>query len=203
MTSGGRAITLVELLIVLAIALAIGALTFKSAVTWTDKDKLEAVQTGLSSAALEARSEALALQRPFELVAQESDRGVFRIGMIETHEHAEFLASDFEVNVEEPESRMRVLYELPAAMRIQVDDPVDFDPQGQLGSEPIVLMRLLPDGSAVLPGFAWTLSQEDRVFAPSIARWTARFAFSLRDEGDASDDPFGERAIPLNEGEGS
>ncbi len=192
MPVGGRAITLIELLIVLAIALAIGALSLRGAVTWTQQDRIEAVQSGLSSAALEARARALREQKPFDLVAVETDHGVFRVGMQARQSRSESetdVISDSALAFDEAgPSRIEVLYELPEAMRIGLDDSGEVARPEDSQAESILLVRLMPDGSAGLADTDWTLTQDDRVFTPTLAKWTARLAFSLREDERMSDD---------------
>ena len=192
MPVGGRAITLIELLIVLAIALAIGALSLRGAVTWTEQDRIEAVESGLSSAALEARARAMREQKPFELIAVETDRGLFRVGMrttaSPTQADGEFIDDPALAFDDVRESKLDVLYELPEAMRIGFDESVEAVRSESSESDSIVLVRLMPDGSASLADTDWTLTQDDRVFTPSLAKWTARLALSQREEELEPDD---------------
>ena len=195
MPVGGRAITLIELLIVLAIALAIGALSLRGAVTWTEQDRIKAVESGLSSAALEARARALREQKPFELVAIESDRGVFRVGMqtgsLLPQNGSDVIEDSAFAFDELSQSKFDVLYELPEPMRIGLDESGEAARNETSDSGAIVLLRLMPDGSAGLADSGWTLTQDDRVFTPSLAKWTARLALVLREE-DAESNEFAE-----------
>jgi len=191
MPVGGRAITLIELLIVLAIALAIGALSLRGAVTWTEQDRIAAVESGLSSAALETRARALREQKPFELVAIKTDRGVFRVGMLTKSSlpraDGDVLDDSALAFDDVRESKLDVLYELPEPMRIGLDESGEAAQIESPDSEAIVLVRLMPDGSASLADTGWTLTQDDRVFVPSLAKWTARLTLSQREDELGSD----------------
>lgn len=192
MTAGGRAITLIELLIVLAIALAIGAVSLRSALTWSDEEQLAAVQSGLSSAALEARSVSLAEQRPVELVAEVTARGAFRVGTLTPVESVAAAESELALEVAPAmDDRLSVLYELPVDMSIEDDAGESMDDAGLLDSERgrIALMTLLPDGSARLSGSSWALVREEQRYLPSIETWTARLAFTP-EESEANEDGF-------------
>ncbi len=179
MTAGGRALTLIELLIVLAIALAIGAVSFGGAMSWSDAERLASVQDGLSSAALETRSKALAQQRPVELVAERDGRGRMRVGVLTSEETPTESGDAFGEPMQAfPEERFGVLYELPGDMDIATDEVSEFP---DASGERIVLLRVLPDGSvSMLPG-AWTLTQGDAVFKPTIETWTARLSFTFEE----------------------
>lgn len=182
MTAGGRALTLIELLIVLAVALAIGAVSFGGAMSWSDAERLASVQDGLSSAALEARSKALAQQRPVELVAEHDGRGRMRVGVLTTEETPTGSGDAFGEPMQAfPEDRFGVLYELPGDMDIATDEVSEFP---NASEERIVLLRVLPDGSVSMATGAWTLTQGDAVFRPTIETWTARLSFALEETSE-------------------
>jgi len=179
MGARGRAITLIELLIVLAVALALGAVSLRGAVTWSDADRLRAAEDGIASAVLEARAEALRTGGAVELIAFENDRGAALVGMRRESLGDEADATAIEEVVGEvvgPE----VLYELPDGMTITGEDPEDAEAPGE-----IVLVRLLPDGSASLAQPQWHLARGEERFAASIERWTGRLTFSPVDTEEA------------------
>ena len=186
MTAGGRAITLIELLIVLAIALAIGAVSFGGAMRWSADERLASVQQGLSSAALEARSLALSRQQPIELVAERNASGVTRVGvLIASNEGAGEMASFDAPVIEEAEERLRVLYELPADITIGTDE-VDQAESG--GADRVALLRVMPDGTVSMQGGSWTLTQGESVYTPAVETWTAKLSFTPEDTGDEGSD---------------
>lgn len=173
MTVRGRGITLIELLIVLAVALALGAVSLRSALSWSDEDRLDAVATGLSSAALEARSVALRRMTPVELVAERAGPGVFRVGMVDVGAQDDSL--------DEVED-MSVLYELPEDLSIVSGEGIS-----ESGGR-VALLRLRPDGAAELSGEGWTLTQGETVYTPTVGAWTARLTFAVTAEGDEAAD---------------
>lgn len=171
MRARGRAITLIELLIVLAVALALGAVSLRGAVTWSDADRLRAAEDGLASAALEARAEALRSGGAVELVSFNNDRGAALVGMRRESQGEEADATATEVIGEDV--GLVVLYELPKGMTITGEDSEDAESPGE-----IVLVRLLPDGSALIAQPQWRLSRGEERLAASIERWTGRLTLS-------------------------
>lgn len=196
MTAGGRAITLIELLIVLAIALAIGAISLRGAFSWSEDEQLKAVQSGLSSAALEARSLSLAEQRPVELVVEETERGTFRVGTLAPVEPRSDSADAFGLQ-DDPvtdlmadlavdpvlDETLNILYELPAGMIIEDETGGVVEEVSAFGdgSARISLMLLMPDGSARLSDSSWALVRDELRYLPSLEAWTARLTFTQED----------------------
>lgn len=182
MRARGRAITLIELLIVLAVALALGAVSLRGALTWSEGDQLRAATDAIASAALEARAEAIAFGTSVELVATVRAGDAVAVGMVqlEAAPGDESPGSeDFGAASEEPNAI--VLYELPEGLRIERAEGEE--PEGK---QPIRLVRLLPDGSAVLAEGTWYLSRGDERFVPTVERWTARLALSPLMSDDTS-----------------
>lgn len=171
MRARGRAITLIELLIVLAVALALGAVSLRGAVTWSDADRLRAAEDGLASAALEARAEALRSGGAVELISFENDRGAALVGMRRETLGDETDAIETEVIADEVGPV--VLYELPEGMTITSEDQEEAEAPGE-----IVLVRLLPDASASIAQPQWRLARGEERFAASIERWTGRLTLS-------------------------
>ena len=184
MTAGGRAITLTELLIVLAIALAIGAISFGGALRWSDAERLASVQQGLSSAALEARSLALQLQQPIDLVLDRSAKGAIRVGVLFTSDEGIGEVASFDTPaLEESPQKLRVLYELPEDFLI--DTELSAEDESGSGHR-LAILRVMPDGTSLMQDSNWTLMQGESVYAPEIETWTARLTFT---PVDTSDDP--------------
>lgn len=173
MTGGRRAITLIELLIVLAVALALSAVSLRSALSWSDEDRLDAVVSGLSSAALEARSVALRRMLPVELVAERAEPGVFRVGIVNVGT-SDGLLDEVEV--------MSVLYELPEDLSIVSGEGI-IESGGR-----VALLRLRPDGAAELAGEGWTLTQGEMVYTPTVGAWTARLTFAVTSKEEVATD---------------
>lgn len=174
MTGGRRAITLIELLIVLAVALALGAVSLRSALSWSDEDRLDAVVSGLSSAALEARSQALVKSVPVDLVAERLEGGVVRVGMVIEDQVAERGGDGVEAALIEVEPAIRVLYELPEGLALEIEGSSIEDES----AERIGLLRVMPDGSAVLDGERWMLVSGEQRYEPTLGAWTARLSFA-------------------------
>ncbi len=187
MAAGGRAFTLVEILIVLAIALALGAVSLRSAMSWSDRDRLASAVSGLSSAALEARSHALMRSAPVGLVAARREPGAVRIGMVFEAEGNEDAGEGALLDSVESEGRaMRVLYELPEGFGI-ADGDAPAESAGD-GGQRTRLLRAMPDGSVVLAGLGWSLTHGQAVYLPAIEPWTARISFDEADGETETED---------------
>ena len=182
MRARGRAITLIELLIVLAMALALCVVSLRGALTWSETDQLRAATDAIASAALEARAEAIARGESVELVALVRAGGAVAVGMVSRRTEAGDEPSESEgFGIANEEPRAIVLYELPEGLRIDRAEGEEAE-----GEEAIRLVRLLPDGSAVLAEGLWYLSRGEERFVPTVERWTARLALSPAKSDDTS-----------------
>lgn len=179
MTSRGRAFTVIELLIVVSLLLALGSLVIVSGFTWSERERVEATEKGISASVEEARAMALRLGRPVRLVAIGSGTGKTRLTL---EPWADSFESDQPEN-EETVNHARVIYELPDGLSIaHAEDSDSFAPHEtdifvQSESAPIALLDVFPDGQAKLSDGSWQLESDGAVHVPSLDSWAASLRF--------------------------
>ncbi|RNC81517.1 MAG: hypothetical protein ED559_06915 [Phycisphaera sp.] len=179
MTSRGRAFTVIELLIVVALMLAVGCLVIVSGFAWSEKERVEAAEKGISASVEEARAMALRLGRPVRLVATSYDTGSTRLSL-EPWEDA--FDSD-QLESDETSSKAQAIYELPDGLSIAHSEegdsffPHETDVFVQAESVPISLLDVYPDGQAKLSDELWQLESAGAVHVPSLDSWAGTLRF--------------------------
>lgn len=196
MTSRRRAFTLIELLIVVAVLVVLGSLAITSSFRWSDEERVESAQQGISSAILEARSAALEQGVPVDVVYVAPEYGLPSIGMVVSIDDSEpsGAAINSEFNQDSVEPVPTLLYELPERLAVVFGDVSDtgFVHETDILAEPIEsfkddetrLVRVMPDGHASLSEDSWELEADDRRFQPSVESWTGRLTFQEIVEDD-------------------
>ena len=200
MTSRRRAFTLIELLIVVAVLVVLGSFAITSSFRWTDEERVESAQQGISSAILEARSAALEQGVPVDVVYVAPEYGLPSIGMIASTADSEpsGIAINSEFNQDSSEPVPTLIYELPERLTVVFGAVSDtgFVHETDILSEPIDsfidsfeddetrLVRVMPDGHASLSDDSWELEADDRRFQPAIESWTGQLTFQEIVEDD-------------------
>ncbi len=196
MTSRRRAFTLIELLIVVAVLVVLGSLAITSSFRWSDEERVESAQQGISSAILEARSAALEQGVPVDVVYVAPEYGLPSIGMIvsTTDSEPSGAAINSEFNQDSIEPIPALLYELPERLAVVFGAVSDTgfvhetdilaEPMDSFEDDETRLVRVMPDGHASLSEDSWELEADDRRFQPAIENWTGRLTFQEIVEDD-------------------
>lgn len=200
MTSRARAFTVIELLIVVALLLAVGSLVIVSGFAWSSNARVKAAEKGISSSIDEARALAIRLSRPVRLHAHSSETGSTLLAL---EPWTESFESD-ELEKEETSRAPLVIYELPRGLSIMTSEnsatfiPHETDIFAQDDPVSVVLLDVFPDGQVRLADESWQLESAAAYHVPSLDSWagtlrletveTDEFAESARvyaDEGPA------------------
>ena len=186
MARAPRGFTVVELLIVLTLLVAIGSVVLSTAVGWSVDEQIRSVETGLTAAAREARAMALRERSPVELVAEPNRDGLWDVRLVAARvvdEEAEFaIDADSEalpVEDDQPDPAAgEIVYQLPAAGAFERTDSSvsEFDPEGEAS---IVLIRILPDGWAMIPEPSWRVRFGETTLSPGLEAWLAEVKLSV------------------------
>ncbi|NEO28293.1 MAG: hypothetical protein F6K03_15790 [Kamptonema sp. SIO4C4] len=179
MTSRGRAFTVIELLIVVALVLAVGSLVVVSGFAWSASARVEAAEKGISASVEEARAMAIRLCCPVRLHAYSSDTGSTLLALDPWRESFE---SD-EPEREETPLPPVVVYELPSGLSIMPSEssttftPHETDLLVQDDPVPVVLLDVFPDGQVRLAEESWQLRSASAYHVPALDSWAGALRF--------------------------
>ncbi len=183
MTPRNRAFTLIELMIVIAIVLALSGLALAGGLFTSGDRVIGDSEKGLSASIDEARAMAIRQDWPVRLVALARDDGPTLISA-EAWPRSLSGASDFETGFadDEEESPGTVLYELPRGLVIAPDDGMSGLPHETdifVDAEPVptTLVDVYPDGRVSIGSSNWVLTFDERSFTPILDAWTGLLRF--------------------------
>lgn len=190
MTPRNRAFTLIELMIVIAIVLALSGLALAGGLFTSGDRVIGDSEKGLSASIDEARAMAIRQDWPVRLVALARDEGPTLISA-EAWPRSVSGEIDSETGFEdEEEASGTVLYELPRGLGIAPDDGMSGLPHETdifLSAEPVptTLVDVYPDGRVSIGSSDWVLTFDERTFAPILDAWTGLLRFEpVPDVGD-------------------
>lgn len=183
MTPRNRAFTLIELMIVIAIVLALSGLALAGGLFTSGDRVIGDSEKGLSASIDEARAMAIRQDWPVRLVALARDDGPTLISA-EAWPRSLSGASDFETGFanDEEEAPGTVLYELPRGLVIAPDDGMSGLPHETdifVDAEPVptTLVDVYPDGRVSIGSYSWVLTFDERSFTPILDAWTGLLRF--------------------------
>lgn len=190
MTSRGRAFTVIELLIVVALLLAVGSLLIVSGFAWSSDARIEAAEKGISASIEEARAMAIRLSSPVRLHAHSSETGSTLLAL---EPWTESFENDGQKN-EETSRVPLVIYELPGGLSIMATKnsdtftPHETDIFAQDDPVSVVLLDVFPDGQVRLAEESWQLESSAAHHVPLLDSWagTLRLETVETDEFDES-----------------